>query len=271
VAEAYLRWRAAQREDVRNPKAYLATVVARLSIDALTSARARREIYFGPWLPEPLLVEEAGPAEMSELSDSLSLAFLVLLEELSPAERAAFLLHDVFGYGYDELASALGRAQPACRQLVARARRDLGARRRRFDADRELANALTGRFLAACAGGDLDALLELLADDVVVWTDGGGKAKAASRPIVGRDQVARFLLRATLAAPAGARIIHVNLNNQPGLVALNDGVVLSAAVLEIAEGRVSGVRVVVNPDKLAALAGALARRSFDKDKEEHTR
>ena len=139
--------------------------MARLSIDALTSARARRESYVGPWLPEPLLTDGADPAATNELSDSLSLAFLVLLEELSPAERAAFLLHDVFGYSYPEVATALDRQQPACRQLVARARKDLAARRRRFDADRKLATQLTDRFLAACAGGDLTGLLDVLAEE----------------------------------------------------------------------------------------------------------
>jgi RNA polymerase sigma-70 factor (ECF subfamily) len=261
VAEAYLRWRSAPRDNVRNPKAYLATVVSRLSVDALTSARARRESYVGPWLPEPLLTDEVGPAEASELSDSLSLAFLVLLEELSPAERAAFLLHDVFGYSYAEIASALGRAQPACRHLVARARKDLLARRRRFDADQKLAEELAGRFLAACAGGDVNALLLILAKDVVVWTDGGGKARAAPKAIVGAEKAARFLTGITRKAPAGTDVVHVNLNGQPGLVALQAGVAFAAVALDVADGLVCGVRVVANPDKLAALNAALVQRA----------
>jgi RNA polymerase sigma-70 factor, ECF subfamily len=268
VAEAYIRWRAAPRDDVRDPPAYLATVVSRLSIDALTSARARREEYFGPWLPEPLLVDEAGPAEEAELSDSLSLAFLVLLEELSPAERAAFLLHDVFGYGYEEVAGALGRQQPACRQLVARARKDLSARRRRLDADRAVAEELTERFLAACAGGDLNALLSILADDVVVWCDGGGKARAAPRPVMGAQKASRFLVSMSRAErhhfapadePSGAGVARANLNGQPGLVVLDHGGAVAAVVLDIAGGRVCGVRIVSNPDKLVAVNQALAR------------
>ena len=182
--EAYLRWRAQLRDDVRSPKAFLITVVTRLCLDALGSARARRETYVGPWLPEPLLVDETSPAEVGELSDSLSLAFLVLLEELSAPERAAFLLHDVFGYGYGELSKALTRDQAACRQLVSRIRRHVAARRHRFEADRGRAAKLTKQFLAACAGADLQVLLRILADDVVVWTDGGGKAKAAPRPVM---------------------------------------------------------------------------------------
>jgi RNA polymerase sigma-70 factor, ECF subfamily len=260
VAEAYLRWRSAPRHDVSNPKAYLATVVARLSIDALTSARARRETYVGPWLPEPLLTDEAGPAEASELSDSLSLAFLVLLEELTPAERAAFLLHDVFGYGYPEIAGALGRAEPACRQLVARARKDIGARRRRFEADQKLARQLADRFLAACAGGDLDALLAVMAEDVVVWTDGGGKAVAAPRPVVGAEKAARFLIGIARKTPPATEVLHVNLNGQPGFVAVEAGTAFSAVALDVADGVVCGVRVVANPDKLAALNSALAGR-----------
>jgi RNA polymerase sigma-70 factor (ECF subfamily) len=260
VHDAYLRWRAKPRQDVRSPRAFLATVVARLCIDALGSARARRESYVGPWLPEPLLVDEPGPAELSELSDSLSMAFLVLLEELTPAERAALLLHDVFGYGYDELSSALQCEQAACRQLVARARKALGARRRRFEADGDRAHQLATRFVDACAGGDLGGLLEILAEDVVVWTDGGGKAKASPHPVVGAQRAARFLIAIARGTPSGTEVLHANLNGQPGLLAVSGGVAVSAVVLDIAESRVCGVRVVANPDKLAALNTELARR-----------
>jgi RNA polymerase sigma-70 factor, ECF subfamily len=260
VHEAYLRWRAGSRDDVRSPRAFLATVVTRLCIDKLSSARAQRETYVGPWLPEPLLVDEAGPAEVSELSDSLSLAFLVLLEELTPAERAAFLLHDVFGYGYDELATALTRDRAACRQLVARARKHLSARQRRFDGDRARASQLTEQFLAACAGADLNGLLAILAKDVVVWTDGGGKAKAAPQPVMGATKAAKFLIAIARNAPAGTEVQRVILNGQPGLLALCEGTAISAAVLDIVEELVIGVRVVSNPDKLTAVNAALARR-----------
>jgi RNA polymerase sigma-70 factor, ECF subfamily len=256
--EAYLRWRAKPRHDVRSPKAFLTTVVARLCLDAVGSARARRESYVGPWLPEPVLVDEMGPAEVSELSGTLSLAFLVLLEELSALERVAFLLHDVFGYGYGELATALTRDQAACRQLVARARKHVAARHRRFEADQGRAHELATQFLTACGGGDLKGLLEILADDVVVWTDGGGQAKAAPRPVMGAFKAARFLISIARATPEGTQVRQVTLNGQPGLLALYGGSAVSAVVLDIAEGRVSGVRVVANPDKLTAVNAALA-------------
>jgi RNA polymerase sigma-70 factor (ECF subfamily) len=265
VHEAYLRWRAKPRDDVRSPRAFLITVVSRLCLDALGSARARRETYVGPWLPEPLLVDELGPSGASELSDSLSLAFLVVLEELSALERAAFLLHDVFGYGYGELSTALSRDQGACRQLVARARAHVAARGRRFEADQSRAHELTKRFLVACAGGDLKALLTLLAEDVVVWTDGGGKAKAAPKAVTGAAKAARFLIAVARSTPEGTEVIEANLNGQPGLLAVYGGSVISAVVLDIAEGRVSDVRVVANPDKLSAVNAALAERRGPKN------
>ena len=260
VNESYLRWRAGPRDDVRSPRAFLATVVTRLCIDKLSSARAQRESYVGPWLPEPLLVNEAGPAEVTELSDSLSLAFLVLLEELTPAERAAFLLHDVFGYGYEELATALTRDRAACRQLVARARKHLSARQRRFDGDRARASQLTEQFLAACAGADLNGLLTILAKDVVVWTDGGGKVKAAPQPVMGATKAAKFLIAIARNAPEGTEVQRVILNGQPGLLAIWEGTAISAAVLDIVEELVIGVRVVSNPAKLTAVNAALAQR-----------
>lgn len=260
VHEAYLRWRARARADVRSPKGFLMTVVTRLCIDTLGSARARREAYVGPWLPEPLLVDELGPAELSELSDSLSLAFLVLLEELTALERAALLLHDVFGYSYDELAAALTRDQAACRQLVARARKHIAARGQRFEANQHLARQVTKEFLAACRGGDLEALLGILADDIVVWTDGGGKVKAAPKPVMGALKAARFLIAIARGSPEGTEVQEANLNGRPGLLALFRGTAVSAVVLDIAESRVSGVRVVANPDKLAAVNAALATR-----------
>jgi RNA polymerase sigma-70 factor (ECF subfamily) len=260
VHEAYLRWRAQPRDDVRSPRAFLMKVVTRLCLDALGSARAHRETYVGPWLPEPLLVDELGPAAASELSDSLSLAFLVVLEELSALERAAFLLHDVFGYGYSELSATLARDQAACRQLVARARKHVATRGQRFEADQGRARELTQRFLAACDGGDLNALLALLAEDVAVWTDGGGKAKAASKPVMGAAKAARFLVSIARSTPQGTEVIEANLNGQPGLLALYGGLAVSALVLDIAEGRVNGVMVIANPEKLSAVNAALAER-----------
>ena len=258
VHDAYLRWRSSGRDDIRSPGAYLTTVVTRLCVDALGSARARRERYVGPWLPEPVLVAAGDPAESAELADSLSLAFLVLLEELTPPERAAFLLHDVFDYGYDELSAMLAKEEPACRQLVSRARRHVAARGRRFDADRHRAEKLSRQFVAACAGGDVEGLVAILADDAVVWTDGGGKATAARRPVVGAERAARFLVGVVRKIPPGSRVQLVALNGQPGVVVIEEGAVTSAVALDIIDGAICGVRVIVNPDKLSAVNAALA-------------
>jgi RNA polymerase sigma-70 factor (ECF subfamily) len=261
LQEAYLRWARQDVAEIRNPKAFLTTVVTRLCIDVLTSARARREQYVGQWLPEPLVVDDDDPASGVEMADSLSLAFLVLLEELSPAERAAFLLHDVFGVGYEEIAEALGRSQAACRQLVHRAGEHVAARRRRFDADRAQARELTTRFALACTARDVDAIVALLTEDAVAWADGGGKAKAAPRPVVGAGRVARFLSGISRGVAPDADVRQLRLNGQPGLVISVGEEVRVVVVLDIEEGRISGVRIVVNPDKLGAVARALHGRS----------
>lgn len=257
VQESYLRWRRSGYR-IRSPRAFMTTVVVRLCLDELSSARARREHYVGPWLPEPLLVDEADPADAAALADTLSLAFLVVLEELSPAERAAFLLHDVLDYRYEEIATILTRAPTACRQLVARARGHVAARRHRFDTDQQRVNRLSQQFATACATGDLDGLLALLTEDIVVWTDGGGKAKSARRPINGATKAARFLIGITRSLPAGARVRQVGLNGQPGFVINQAGVIANAVVLDVVEGRISAVRVIANPDKLRAVNSALA-------------
>jgi RNA polymerase sigma-70 factor, ECF subfamily len=253
VQEAFVRWSGGGHGEVDNPSAYLTTVVTRLCIDYLRSARVRRETYKGPWLPEPIESEAPGPGESAELADSLSLAFLVLLEELQPVERAAFLLHDVFDYPYDQIASMVDRSQEACRQMVSRARRSIAARRHRFDADRAHGRELTRRFLLACSTGDLDGLLAMLADDVTVWTDGGGKVRAALRPIVGPHRSARFLMTTASRLPPGVSGRELELNGQPGVVFEVDGVVTIALTIDVLGGRVACVRVVTNPDKLTAL------------------
>jgi RNA polymerase sigma-70 factor (ECF subfamily) len=252
LQEAFLRWSATDRDVVREPAAYLTTVVTRLCIDILGSARAKREKYVGPWLPEPLLADD-DPAASPELADSLSLAFLVLLEELTPAERAAFLLHDVFGYGYDELSRIIAKEPAACRQLVSRARRHVTGRRQRFDADRKLADRLCEEFVTACAGGDIDRLVGILARDVVVWTDGGGKVSAALRPVTGPDRAARFLIGVTQRIPTASAVQLARLNGQPGVLIGQEGAVTAALALDIVDGLIAGVRVVTNPDKLAAV------------------
>jgi RNA polymerase sigma-70 factor, ECF subfamily len=183
----------------------------------------------------------------------LSLAFLVLLEELQPVERAAFLLHDVFDYPYDEIAGIIDRTETACRQLVSRARRRVDARRRRFDVDRAHGLELTRRFLVACGTGDLDGLLSLLSDDVVVWTDGGGKAQAALRPVGGPHRASRFLLSVARKVSVGVTSREVDLNGQPGLVFEEEGRVTMALTLDVLGDRVVAVRVMMNPDKLVAL------------------
>ena len=253
VQEAYLRWRRRGEQRVESVRAYLVTIVTRLCLDQLDSARAQRERYAGPWLPEPVV--EDGVAAV-EQADSLSLAFLVLLEELTPLERATYLLHDVFGYSFDEVALSLGRTPAACRQLGARARKHVEARRQRFDADLQHGRELTDRFITACATGDLSGLLTMLSEDVVVWTDGGGKVRAAVRPVVGPHRSSRFLLN--VAKKVHGQPYAVVLNGQSATVFVDEaGNVVSALVLDILEGLIVGVRAVTNPDKLGWLSAHL--------------
>lgn len=253
LQDAYLRWQGQTEGEVASPRSFLTTVVVRLGIDHLRSARVRRAAYVGPWLPEPLATDDDDPALVAELADTLSLAFLVLLEELSPLERAAFILREVFAYTYAEMAPMLGRSEGACRQLASRARRQIAERRRRFDADRRQGEQLADRFVTACAGGDVQALLGLLADDVVVWTDGGSTAKAAPRPVVGASRAARFLINTAKRLSPGSAVRYASINGQPGIIIEEAGAPITAAVLDVIDGVVSGVRVVANPDKLEAL------------------
>jgi RNA polymerase sigma-70 factor (ECF subfamily) len=255
VQEAYLRWARVDAGEVETPRAYLTTIVTRLSIDHLRSAKVRRETYKGPWLPEPIVIDEPDETliEGAELADSLSLAFLVLLEELAPTERAAFLLREVFGYQYSAIATTLDRNEPACRQLVSRARARIGDRRRRFDADREQSSELTRQFVTACATGDIEGLMSMLTDDIVVWTDGGGQAKAAPRPVVGPWRSARFLTHIPKTFPEGTSFREAMLNGQPGLVFELAGKVTAALVVDVLGGRIAGIRVIANPQKLARI------------------
>ena len=252
VQDAFLRWQHADMAAVQSQRKYLTTTVARLSMDHLRSARVRRETYVGPWLPEPLVgVSPDDPLAKAALADSLSAAFLVLLERLTPAQRAAFLLREVFGFEYGELAEILDTSEPNARQLVQRAKTHIAAGRRRFRADAAAANDLATEFLAACSTGDMDALLGMLAPDAVAWADGGGKFAAARRPIRGADRVARFV----------ASVVHKWMDSgvvQVAPVSGGLGLLFSAggqlrAVMTIASGpdsRVGAVFVVVNPDKL---------------------
>lgn len=258
VQEALLRY---HREldagaDIRSPKAFLSAVVTRLAIDQLRSAQMRRETYSGQWIPEPLLTDgDADALASAEQSESISLAFLLLLERLSPVERAVFLLHDVFAFGYDEIAEIVGKSEANCRQLAVRARRHIEAGRPRFEASRQARDELAARFFAAVSDGELDGLVEMLATDVVVYGDGGGKAPQWAAPIVGSDRVARLLVGlGRQIRAAGARVELRQVNGQPGaLVRDSTGKVISVFALDIGSGLVRAIRSVINPDKLRHL------------------
>ena len=256
VQEACLRLERASRAGTRveAPKPYLVSVTTRLAIDHLRSARVRRESYVGPWLPEPVLTEP-GPQEVAEMADSLSMAFLVLLETLSPVERAVFLLREVFAYGYDEIAEIVGKTETNCRQILARARRHIEAGRPRFSPSSEERDALARQFLSACDRGDVDGLMSLLADDVAFYSDGGGLAAAALRPAHGREPVGRLLggLLAR-ARQLDLRLRPVAVNGQPGAKVVDEeGKVVGVVALDVADGAVAGIWSVVNPDKLRHL------------------
>src|SRR5215212_310600 len=230
---------------VEHPKAFVATVVTRLSIDELRSARARRETYPGPWLPEPV-VTDSRPDD-----DSVSMALLVTLERLSPVERAVFLLHDVFDYGYDEIAEIVGKSRDNTRQLALRARRHVDAERPRFDPSREAREALASRFFAAVRDGDLDGLVSLLAEDAVATGDGGGKAPARTTPLRGGEKVARFLLGLMRLGERRAYAVEFReLNGEPGAIFREDGKVVGTMIVEVTGERITAIRSVVNPDKL---------------------
>lgn len=244
-------------EGLEEPAAWVTTVATRLSIDHLRLARVRRESYVGPWLPEPLVVDSApGPAEHAELADEISQALLVALEQLTPLERAAFVLHEVFDYDYARIAQVVDRSEASCRQLVSRANRHLHADRPRFDADPARGQALLERFLAAAEDGNLTALEEMLADDVVLYGDGGGKVKAATQPVAGAAAVARFLIDIARARrELGAFELElVRVNGQPGRVLRDaDHRVWDVLSVDVTGGRIGAVRIVRNPDKLRHL------------------
>jgi RNA polymerase sigma-70 factor, ECF subfamily len=268
VQEAYLRMQQALAVGtaVDSPRAYLTTVVTRLAIDHLRSARVRRETYPGPWMPEPVVerVDEA-PAESAELSDSMSIAYLVLLEQLSATERAVFLLHDVFGYRFDEIAPIVDRSEAGCRQIAVRARRRLDLDHPRFERDARRRSQVAEQFLAAFREGDIDALLRLLSEDVVFVGDGGGKAAALPEPIHGRDRVVHLLRAfANQNQRLNLRFEPARINGQPGAVVRDlDGLVVTVLALDIARGVVQTVRSIVNPDKIGHLGAVspLTRRA----------
>jgi RNA polymerase sigma-70 factor, ECF subfamily len=261
VQEAYVRYQAVPREEIETPKAYLTTIVTRLALNQLTSARAKRELYLGPWLPEPLIsADTALPPDTAKIAadyDSISLAFMVLLENLTPAERAVFILREVFDYPYDEIAAILDKSEAACRKLFSRARSYVSANRPRFEAAPDEHLRLLEHFIASTAEGDLEGLTNLLAEEATMWADGGGKARgAATLPVHGREAVARFLIGvAARFTPEGAQVSVAEVNGRPALV-VRDGHGAPAFVVAIqtAKGKIEKIWAMANPDKLQGIA-----------------
>ncbi|MEV0265833.1 RNA polymerase sigma-70 factor [Streptomyces sp. NPDC050617] len=266
VQDAWLRWSAADRDEVREPRAFLVRITTRLAIDRLRQVQSRREAYVGPWLPEPIatryLESGGGPgsaatvpdaAERAVLADSVSLAVLVVLESLSPLERAVFVLREAFGFPHAEIAAALDRSEAAVRQLAGRARRHVEERKPRYDVDPAQQRDLTERFLAAAAHGDLEGLIALLAPDVRLVSDSGGKAKAPLRVMRSADKVGRFLAAIAQDSLAAAEFRFAEVNGAPALLTLFDGRPDSVVTVGVADGRIAVIYLVRNPDKLTGL------------------
>lgn len=263
LQEAFLRWRGVDIASVESARAYLTTIVTRLSLDFLASARVRREEYVGPWLPEPLLTSDGADVERSmELAESISMAFLVLLESLSPVERAVFLLREVFAYDYPEVARIVEKSEENCRQIVRRAKGRVSAGRPRFAPDREQGNRLLDRFVTACVEGDLVGLEQVLAADITLWSDGGGKVNAARLPIYGADKVARFLLGVLRQAPAEYTARPDWINGGPGLIVYVGGQAQIVFTFDGADDTIQAIRIVVNPDKLGHIP-PLSKQELD--------
>nr|WP_221381445.1 RNA polymerase sigma-70 factor [Actinoplanes polyasparticus] len=254
VQDTWLRWSAADRTRVADPKAYLARMVTHQAMDQFRAARRQRETYIGPWLPEPILT--AG----EDVTDDVSLAMLVVLETLTPLERAVFVLKEIFDFPYPEIAAAVDRTEPAVRQAAHRAREHVRARRPRFRADHRHQRDVTERFLAAASGGDINGLLELLAPDVTLWTDGGGKVRHARRPVSGAARVAAWMAGVSQVpyegvAPADMRVDLVDINGRPGLLFTGPQRVIGTLTFDFDDdGRIAGIYNVANPDKLGAVS-----------------
>ncbi|WP_437042723.1 RNA polymerase sigma factor SigJ [Streptomyces sp. enrichment culture] len=262
VQDAWLRWSAADRASVREPRGYLVRVTTRLAVDRLRQIKSRGETYVGPWLPEPYVTHytdhagtEPDAAERAVLADSVSLALLVVLESLSPLERAVFVLREAFGYPYAEIAAMLDRGEAAVRQLAGRARKHVEERRPRYDVDPARRRDLTERFLTAAAGGDLEGLMSLLAPDVRLVGDSGGKARAPLRVLESADKVGRFILGATRkGGVSGASLRFLEVNGAPAVLILSGGEPDAVFQVEVAEGLIQVVHIIRNPDKLRSLA-----------------
>ncbi len=262
VQEAWIKWQAA--DDIRDPYAWLSTVTVRLSLDALRAVRARRESYVGPWLPEPIVPDDLRsletPERRAELASDLSLALLHVLERLSPEERAAFILHDAFDCDYEDIASILGKTEPACRKLVSRARERVKTDRPRHAVSKEQHSEMLGRFMQAVSTRDPAQLAELLAPDVIFYSDGGGVRPAALLPIYGPDKVNRLIFglmdkSLVFAAP---EYVFTEINGRPGFLIMGDGEIQTAITVESDGGRITAIYAVRNPEKLGRLARAVA-------------
>jgi len=256
VQETYLRSQSAPPETIRSLKAFLTTIIIRLCMDQLQLARRKREVYVGPWLPEPILTtmtaETLDPAERVEMNESISLAFLVLLEQLQPFERAVFLLREAFEYEFAEIATMLDKSEAACRRSFSRAKLHLRAHRPRFPASRQIHRQLLDGYVQAVQGGDMTTLTHLLSEEVTLWADGGGKIKQAPlRPIIGRDAVARFSLGTKRFWPENARVEIEEVNGQAALIIRADGQVFSVLTMDVEDGQIQAIRIIVNPEKLA--------------------
>jgi len=254
VQETFLRWQREAREEIQSAKAWLTTIITRLCIDHLRSARRQREQYVGVWLPEPLVAGDGpDPAQAAELADSLTNAFLLLVETLSPVERAVFLLREVFDYDFSEVSRIVGKSEANCRQMAVRAREHLAARRPRFPADAAQAQTLLNRFLAACEQGDNQGLLSLLSENAALYSDGGGKVAAVREPLLGADRVARLFTRFRQLARADVQARFTTINAEPGLLIFVNGKLVQSMTFELADGRIQTIYVVRNPDKLRHL------------------
>ena len=253
VQDAYVRWQGVDQSTVRQPRAFLSTMVTRRCLDAWKSAKTRRETYVGPWLPEPVIGEQAlGADGATDLAEDVSMALMLALERLSPVERAAFILHDVFDSSYTDVAQMLERNEASCRQLVARARARVRSQRLRFQPTRDQHERVLRAFVAAITTGDVKALRETLVEDAVLHTDGGGRVLAALRPIGGRDKVARFLIGVTRRFPPApsARFVACEINGTPGFVIEDQGRVVQSMAFDLRGDRLEAIYVVRNPEKL---------------------
>ena len=263
LQETFIRWLQASADDIRSPKAFLITIITRLSINHLQSARVRREEYVGQWLPEPVVIDEGrDPAGRLQADESLSIAFLVLLERLNPTERAVFLLREVFDYEYAEIAAALGISEANCRQILRRARQHVRAERPRFKATEEEHDALLERFQQAALSGDVGSLEALLSADVVLHTDGGGKAPALPNLVHGANNVARAIVGGiTRLTPRNLVQRMVQINGEPGIVTYLNGRPFGVFTIQVSEGHIAAVYAITNPDKLSHLPGLPAAPS----------